>query len=475
MIRHGDLILAIDQGTHSTRAALFDARGRQQFIARQPVELQVLDGNRVEQSPNQILRSMQEVIGGVLHNTGIDTRQVRHAGLATQRSSVLAWRRDTGMALSPVLGWQDRRAAIALKSLEMHENRIRQATGLRLSPHYGAGKLQWLLANQPEAAMELERGNLVMGPLAAYLLQHLLPGSIPVVDAANASRTLLWNLRTRDWESELLDLFGIPREVLPGCRPILHAYGALAGGSIPLHAVNGDQTAALYAEGRPPVETIVVNIGTGAFVLLPVADPANCPGGLLAGISRSDPVTGDYYAEGTVNGALAALEWVAQRYRLQDWLGQLPGWFDGVTAPPIFLNSIGGLGAPWWRPGPEPEFLTEPDSPAQALAGAVESILFLIQANVALLQDMHPDVGAIRISGGLAGLDGLCQKLSDLSGLLVQRPVQTEATARGIAWLAAGCPREWPPEPEGRAFKPKKNPELQERYQRFLEALEASK
>jgi glycerol kinase len=472
-MQNDDLILAIDQGTHSTRAVIFDAQGRQVAMAQQAVDLQVLGNTRVEQSPEQILSSMQWAVGEVLRHPAIDSNRVRHAGLTTQRSSVLAWTRDSGVVLSPVLSWQDRRAATALQPLSQLEGDIRHATGLRLSPHYGASKLQWLLANVPEVVAAQAKENLVMGPLASYLLQHLVTGAPTLIDDANASRTLLWNLGTRDWDDTLLNLFEIPRSVLPECRPILHDYGVTTNGSIPLRAVNGDQTAALYARGMPPKKTITVNIGTGAFVLLPIADPGSCPDGLLAGLSRSNTEICDYYAEGTVNGAAAALEWAAQRYGLRDWSGQLQAWLDQVIAPPVFLNSVGGLGAPWWHPGPEPRFITEPESPAAALVAIVESILFLTQTNINLLQDIDPRVETIRISGGLARLDGLCQKLANLSGLAIQRPEQQEATARGIAWLAAGGPSGWSRGGEGHTFIPKKDAKLQDRYNRFIKVLKS--
>jgi len=468
-----DLILAIDQGTHSTRAVVFDARGRQLVMAQRAVDLEVLDSTRVEQSPQQILSSMQQVVTEALQHPAVDSSRVRHAGLATQRSSVLAWTRDRGEALSPVLSWQDRRAATVLQALQQHGEHIRRSTGLRLSAHYGASKLQWLQASLPGVAAAQAQQNLVMGPLASYLLQHLLAAAPVVVDHANASRTLLWNLGSRDWDDSLLQLFGIPRRVLPECRPILHDYGVTASGGIPLRAVNGDQTAALYAQGMPAEKTITVNIGTGAFVLLPVADPGNCPEGLLAGLSRSNLQNCDYYAEGTVNGAATALEWAAQRYRLHDWQGQLPDWLAQVAAPPVFLNTVGGLGAPWWRTGPEPRFLTEPESPGAAMAGVVESILFLVQANIDLLNNMEHGVKAIRISGGLARQDGLCRKLADLSGQVVERPAELEATARGIAWLAAGGPADWSNQGEVDTFLPEENAELQARYQHFMAAIKS--
>ena len=311
-----------------------------------------------------------------------------------------------------------------------------------------------------------------MGPLASYLLFHLLQDRPACVDHANASRTLLWNLHTRDWDDELLELFGIPRPVLPACRPVCADYGRIAPGDIPLRAVNGDQTAALYALGAPRDDTLLVNIGTGAFVLLPVADPAMRPAGLLAGISHSDAGGGRYYIEGTVNGAAAALTWAAQRFALTGLEEKLPGWLDDVSEPALFINTVGGLGAPWWRTGPEPYFESRSPSAPEAMVAVIESILFLIQANIGLMCQAAPSVGIIRISGGLANLDALCQRLADLSGLEVQRPPQVEATARGIAWQASGASVAWPASGPVACFTPRENPRLRARYNRFVGILQ---
>jgi glycerol kinase len=462
------LSLAIDQGTHSTRAIVFDAQGKAIAQARQTVTLQTRSHSEVEQDPDEILASLHRVVNKALADPALDGQTLSCAGLATQRSSVVAWDRITGQALAPVLSWQDRRTAPWIATLAAHETRIARLTGLRLSPHYGAGKLRWLLDNVPAVAAAAREGRLLMGPLASYLLFHLLQDHPACVDHANASRTLLWNLRTRDWDNELLELFGIPRAVLPACRPIRTDYGLTVSGDIPLRAVNGDQTAALYALGAPHDNTILVNIGTGAFVLLPVADPAARPAGLLAGIACSEAADGRYYLEGTVNGAAAALTWATQRFALSDLEQRLPGWLDDITEPALFINTVGGLGAPWWRTGPEPYFEHDDLSVPQALVAVIESILFLIQANIGLLCQVNPAVGSIRISGGLAKLDALCQKLADLSGLEVQRPPQVEATARGIAWQATGTCAAWPLSGPVARFTPVENPGLHLRYERFV-------
>ncbi|MCG6899768.1 MAG: hypothetical protein LJE75_07155 [Gammaproteobacteria bacterium] len=466
-----DLILALDQGTHSSRAILFDLHGQQVASASQSLGLQQHSRTEIEQSPVEILQSMQRVLQRVFNNPGIDRARILCAGLATQRSSVVAWDADSGAPLSPVISWQDRRTAGRLASLKDKSSLIELLTGLRLSPHYGAGKLRWLLENNTAVSTALDGNRLVMGPLASYLLHHLTDNTEELIDDANASRTLLWNLQQRNWDPTLLGYFKIPPGVLPHCKPIRYDYGNLHDGSIPVRVVNGDQTAALYAQGATSGNTLTINIGTGAFILLPTNAPCTRPAGLLAGISYSNGQSGSYYIEGTVNAAASALEWASHTYGLRDLEEQLPGWLDTVKAPTIFINTLGGLGSPWWKDGPAAYFLDAGVPVPEAMVAVIESILFLIQANVDLMQSDHPAVHKIQISGGLSRLDGLCRKLASLSGLTVYRPLQVEATARGIAWQAAGCPENWPPAGEGTSFTPGNDPDLQDRYKRFLEIL----
>ena len=469
------LTLAIDQGTRSTRAVVFDAHGRQLELGRAPVDLQMISAAEIEQSPEDILMSMEQAISEVLARPSIDLSAIGQAGLATQRSSVLAWERSSGRALSPVLSWQDTRTRIQLADLEPDADSIRRRTGLRLSPHYGASKLHWLLQHSEAVRRARDNDDLVIGPLASFLLHHLTDTDGDTVDHANASRTLLWNLQQRDWDPWLCDLFDIPVDLLPACQPICTGYGQVLTANVPLTAVNGDQTAALYAHGLPGEDTILVNIGTGAFVLLPTGQTPRLHPDLLTGISRSNSMQGDYYLEGTVNGAGAAVQWAEDHYGLDNWQSRLPGWLDGIETPPVFLNTIGGLGAPWWRSGAAPAFLGCSDTravpPAAALVAVIESIAFMVCANIAILRDVPPGIRGIRISGGLSQLDGLCQRIASLSGLEVVRPLQVETTARGIAWLAAAGPDTWQPAGEPATFAPHPHHALQQRYRLFLDAI----
>ncbi len=465
------LILVIDQGTHATRAMAVDDTGHIRVSAFCPVALRRQGPDRVEQDADEIAASMQTVIQEVLAHPDVVRTGVCCAGLATQRSSVVAWDRRNGKALAPLLSWQDRRCAKWLKQFVPFAEKIKRLTGLKLSPHYGAGKLRWYLDHVAAVSQSQSEGRLAFGPLASFLLFHLLREKPLVVDHANASRTQLWNLATRNWDPGLMDLFGVPQKLLPHCRPICYDYGRLDAADIPLTAVNGDQTAAVFALGRTRSKTAIVNMGSGAFILLPTGKKMVYHPLLLSGLARSGEKWAEYIVEGTVNGAGSALDWAAARWNLPDVKRHLPAWLDRDEPPPVFINTIGGLGSPWWRPGLRPALIGRGE-PGQKAVAVVESILFMLQANFETMCASGLSVSQIQISGGLAHLDGLCQRLADLTQRPVYRPAETEATVRGIAWLASGALQNWPKPGRGRWFKPQANNSLAARYRIFRQELD---
>lgn len=465
------LTLVIDQGTHSTRGLAFDADGRVQAAAARQVTLRGYGADEVEQDGAEIMASVQQVVAEVLAHDTVRRRGLAHAGLTTQRSSVVAWDRRTGEPLAPLLSWQDRRVAGWLTAFDHHAALVKERTGLRLSPHYGAGKLRWLLDHVPAVAEAQRSGRLAFGPLAAFILFNLLRDRPLVVDHVNASRTQLWNLARRDWDPWLLELFDVPAAPLPECRPILHPYGQLHAADVPVTAVNGDQNSAIYGLGRPEGGAAIVNIGTGAFILLLTGSRLVPHPALLSGLASSSQQGVEYLIEGTVNGAGAALQWAADSWTLPDLTQRLAGWLAAAGTPPIFTNGIGGLGSPWWKPGLSPRFIGEGEVPEKAVA-VLESILFMLHANLEAMLAAGLTVSQVQISGGLARLDGLCQRMADLAERPVYRPVETEATARGLAWLAAGRPAHWPKPGRGRTFHPRPHPQLHARYQRFREIID---
>ncbi|UCG23972.1 MAG: hypothetical protein JSW55_17865 [Chloroflexota bacterium] len=466
------LTLVIDQGTHATRAFAFDQEGEVQASEFRRIALHRRSAEVIEQDPEEIISSVQEVVEALLANPLVQRLGIAQAGLATQRSSVVAWDGRSGQALSPVISWQDRRAAEWLSRFEPQGERIKEKTGLPLSPHYGASKLRWLLDNVSEIKRAKREERLAFGPLASFLLFQLLGERNLQVDHANAARTLLWNIETRDWDPWLLSLFGVPRAALPLCRPISYEYGLLTGTEIPLTVVNGDQNAAVYGLGEPRPDTAIINLGTGAFVLLPTVSGRVHHPTLLCGLTSSDALEGEYTIEGTVNGAGAALAWAAETWQIPDIGTKMDEWLARPGDPPLFINTVGGLGSPWWQAGLTPTVIGD-GLPWQYAVAVAESILFLLQANLEAMAKVGLEAKRIRVSGGLALLDGLCQRLADLTGRAVYRPAETEATARGAAWLAAGRPANWPETRPGLLFEPQANPPLSARYRQFLAELSA--
>ncbi len=459
-------ILALDQGTHASRAALFTAQGDMLFAHCEAVVLERIDKHHIEQNPQQITRSLQTCIAAVIEAATEQRAAIQACGLAIQRSSVIAWNAQ-GEALSPVLSWQDTRGEAQLDKLRVHQDAIQRLSGLPLSAHYGASKLAWL-------QQHVDAGNsLRLSPLVSYVLHHLLRAAPYVTDHVNAQRTQLFSLQQRDWSPQLCDWFGVAPQRLPTCAPVVHDYGKLSALPVSLTAMSGDQNAAIYSDGKLPPDTVLINIGTGAFILQ-LLERYHSSDKQLTGIACSDARQAQYVREATVNGAGGALQWLQKQYPQINIESQLSDWLQQHHHPPVFINSVGGLGSPWWNSDIEPHFIyadsNDDDSLPQKAVAIVESIVFMLHANLAIMRRQQP-VTRIRVSGGLSQLDGLCQRLASLTGLVVERSRNHEATARGIAWLAAGRPAQWNTETR-QLFQPNEQPGLQQRYQIFCKHLQ---
>ncbi len=469
------MILAIDQGTQSSRVILFDKHGKQLASAKHKISLNRIDRHHVEQDGQEILQSVIKCIDKVVNQPEIIKSKIIAAGMATQRSSIIAWDKYTGLTLSPVLSWQDRREWQWLESIQDQADDIKQKTGLRLTPHYGASKLRWLLNNNEKVQYAAKNDSLLFGPLSAYLLFNLLESSNALVDHANASRTQLWNIAYRDWDDSLLDLFDIDNKFLPTTMPIRYNYGKLKNHNIPLTAVNGDQTAAIYAQGKVKSRTAIINIGTGAFVLKPTADKIIKHSSLLCGLSDNSQNANSYLIEGTVNGAGAAFKWTAENLKIEILPTTIDKALKKINQPNlIFINTVAGLGSPWWADGSTPhwvnltgEIIDRPD-PTQALVSIAESIIFMLWKNLQIMLELGQKIDLLLLSGGLANNNSICQKLCDLSNIRIARSSQPEATAKGIAWLAAACPENWQTD-KMTEFIPTTDIALGHRYNKFLD------
>lgn len=465
--------VAIDQGGHATRATAFDAAGQVHGAALVTIATQRNALGHVEHDPGEVLASVRTALAELARH--VPAARWEAAGFAVQRSSLLCWDAADGGALSPVISWQDRRNAAWLKGLARRAGEVHHLTGLPLSPHYGASKIRWCLDHLPAVRAAAAQGRLRAAPLACWLLHCLLREHPFVADAATAARTLLWSPFERDWSEELLAMFGVPRAVLPRAVGTAGSFGTLDidGAAVPVTVCNGDQSVVPFAAGPLDAAAAYVNLGTGAFVLRPVPGALRAPP-LLTSVIRLDAAHFDCVLEGSVNGAGAALEWFehhlgAAADRMLALLDTAAIVDDGA---PFFLNGVSGLGSPFWKPDFESRFVGE-GTELQQCRAVLESVAFLIKANLDEMDRHHAPPARLVASGGLAENRLLCRLLAALSELPVDRSSDREATSRGLGFLVAGEPRQFLA-PESARFEPEDEPQLLARYLKWLELMRSA-
>lgn len=459
--------LVIDQGGGSTRAIVFDDCSNLIAKSRQTIDVEHPRLGWVEQDADNISRSVENVINEVMKQLGSNASRVTAAGLATQRSNVVCWRKSNGQALSPALSWQDRRAYQWMDQFSIHSQTIRQKTGLVVSPHYGVSKIRWCLENLDVVKQARTENDLSCGPLASYLVAKLTNSNKSLVDPANASRTLLWNVNNGRWDKQLLDLFALDDVYLPECVPTLSNFGEIAveGHRIPLTVVTGDQSAALYAYGEPTKGTVYINMGTGVFIQYPTGNELVDVQGLLCSMVYSDGNRSEFVIESTINGGSNALVEVEEALGVSGDEAEksLSLWFERYPHPPLFLNGVAGLAAPYWIPDFASRFIGDGTAEEKILAVA-ESILFLIKVNIDVMLKASQPIREIKITGGLSNSDCLCQKLANLLGMPITRAEQTEATAMGLAYLTAKSPDTWQVSGSWKTFTNKEDKLLHGRF-----------
>lgn len=431
-MRPDPTLLVLDQGGQSSRALLYDARGTLICQATRAVATERPAPGCVEQDPEALVQTLRGCAAEVLAEQGGATA----AGLAVQRSSVLCWHRRTGAALTPVLSWQDTRAHALFDEVALDAAVLRRTTGLPPSAHYGATKIAWCLREVPAVRAAHDAGELCAGPLASFLLFRLLDGQPYRATRTLAQRTLLYDTVAGDWSDSLLTAFGLPKALLPALAQDCALHGVLADSGVPLQVCVGDQNAVPYAAGAPDPVTLYLNAGTGAFVLRPLAEGASAPDGLLDTLLPR----GGFAAEGTVNGAGSAVAWYEARsgedfpWAALEALSALP------LDAPLFVNSVGDLGSPFWRTGVRARLEPDRGSAVERAYSVVESIAFLVRANVTRLRDEGLAVQQVRASGGLAASGFVCRLIAAALDAPVVRSGDLEATARGVLTLLGGAP-----------------------------------
>jgi glycerol kinase len=439
------LLLGIDEGTSAAKAILFDTDLRPLREARREKPLHHPQAGWVEQDPEDVVRAVTEAVAEVL----ADARgEVVACGLDHQGESVLAWEADTGRPLTPIVTWQDKRSQEVLDRLERDglADRIKAASGLPLDPYFSAGKLAWLLEHDEAVTRAGEAGNLRMGTVDSFLCDRLGAGF--ATDPATASRT---QLGAPEWDPELLEIFGVPREVLPAIADTAGDLGALRHESwpaeLPLRARCPDQQAALAGAGCVVPGRTKATYGTGVFVLANVgAERPAGTGGLLPTVAWRIGGQVDWALDGGVFTAGALVEWLARDLGLAPDPASLVGLATQVddAGGVRVLPALAGLGAPWWRPSARAVVagLTGGSRPAHLARATLEAIAWRVADILELITQETP-VEVLRVDGGLTREPLLLQLQADFSGTPVE-PGAVDATASGAAALAAVGAAVWP-------------------------------
>lgn len=479
-------VLALDQGTTSSRAIVFDRRGRARGSAQQEFPQHFPQPGWVEQDPMDLWQSTRRVALAAVAEANLTGVDLAAIGLTNQRETTLIWDRRTGRPLAPAIVWQDRRTAAHCAKLKQRglEPLFRRKTGLVLDPYFSGTKLAWLLDNIPGARRRAARGELAFGTVDSWLLWQLTGGKVHATDVSNASRTLLLNLRTGEWDDELLRVLRIPRELLPSVRASSEVYGHVESipglKGVPISGIAGDQQAALFGQAcfRPGLAKNTY--GTGCFLLMHTGEkPVISRHQLLTTIAWRLGASGplEYALEGSVFIGGAAVQW------LRDGLGIIGRSADvealAARVPDnggvYFVPAFTGLGAPHWDAAARGAIvgLTRGSTAAHLARAAIESIAF---QSADLLGAMEADAGCklreLRVDGGATVNNDLLQFQSDLLRVPVLRPPSVETTALGAAFLAGLAVGFWRDQAEiaalwsvEKTFRPKARPAAMRRLQ----------
>ena len=447
-------VLALDQGTTSSRALVFDRRGSVVAVAQQEFTQHFPQAGWVEHDAGEIWRSQLAVAREALARAGLSASQLRALAITNQRETTLLLDRHTGEPVAPAIVWQDRRTAAACDALRRRglAARIQRKTGLVLDAYFSATKLQWLLDHVPGARVRAEAGALAFGTVDSWLLSKLTGGRVHATDASNAARTLLFNIHTLQWDEELLRLFNIPAAVLPQVRPSCGVFGetepALLGAAVPVAGIAGDQQAATFGQACFMPGMAKNTYGTGCFMLMNTGNTAVTSRHQLLGTVAwvgpgrgLDPRQACYALEGSVFMAGATVQWLRDGLQMIRSAAEVETLAASVpdTQDVYLVPAFAGLGAPDWDGHARGTLvgMTRGTTRAHIARAALEAIA-LQTADVfhAMGQDAGVPLRELRVDGGASRNDLLMQLQADVLGVPVVRPRVTETTALGAAYLA---------------------------------------
>jgi len=442
------LILALDQGTTSSRAILFNKSGEIVKVSQKPFQQIFPKSGWVEHDPNEIWSSQISVAAEVIAKAGVTGEDIAAIGITNQRETTIVWDRETSEPIYNAIVWQDRRTAKFCDELKAagHTDMIKKKTGLVLDAYFSATKLKWILDNVEGAREKAEAGKLCFGTVDTFLVWKLTRGKMFITDVSNASRTMLFNIHTLEWDEELLKLFNIPRAVLPEVKESSEVYGTTAttlfSTKIPISGIAGDQQAALFGQMCTKPGMVKNTYGTGCFLLMNTGEKAvYSKNNLLTTVAWKINGKTTYALEGSVFVGGSAVQWMRDGAKMVKTAPGISHLAETVSdnGGVYFVPALTGLGAPYWDPYARGAILgiTRGTTDAHLARATLEGIAFQVYD---IVKAMEADAGEksieLRVDGGAAASDLLMQIQSDLFGFKILRPKTLETTVLGAAYLA---------------------------------------
>ena len=443
----GHYLLAIDQGTSSSRTVIYDHSARVQASAQEEFKQIYPQAGWVEHDPEAIWSSVHVVTQKAMHDLGATARDITAIGITNQRETTLVWDRESGQCIYNAIVWQDRRTAKACEKLrgDGAEPLVAAKTGLRLDPYFSATKIAWILDNVGGARDLAQRGRLAFGTVDSFLLWRLTAGRVHATDATNASRTLLFNIHSQQWDDELLELFNIPHNMLPEVFDCAANFGetddATVGGAVPILGIAGDQQAALIGQAGFREGMTKSTYGTGCFVIANTGREALASQNKLL-TTVASRIAGEvtYGLEGSVFVAGSAIQWLRDELKIitsapeSGQIAQSTGVVDDVFVVPAFA----GLGAPYWDPHARGAILglTRGSGRDEIVTATLQSVAFQTRDLIDAMSDDGVAPSIIRVDGGMVANEWFLQFLADILDIPVERPKNVESTVLGAAYLA---------------------------------------
>ena len=441
-------ILSLDQGTTSSRAILFNESGEMMSTAQKEFKQYYPEPGWVEHDPAEIWDTQLEVARAAIEKLSISAEDVAAIGITNQRETTILWDKRNGKPVHNAIVWQCRRTAPYCDSLKAAgwTEKIREKTGLLIDAYFSGTKIRWILQNVPEAKELAASGNLLFGTIDTWLIWNLTGGQVHATDYSNASRTMLFNIHTLEWDQEILELLDIPESILPEVRPSSGVFGntlpLLFGAAIPVAGVAGDQQAALFGQACFSPGTAKNTYGTGGFLLMNTGDtPVSSKNGLVTTIAWGLDGKITYALEGSIFVAGAAIQWLRDELKLISSAAETEGLCKEVpdTCGVYLVPAFVGLGAPYWDPYARGALtgLTRGANRSHIVRATVESMAYQTYDVLhAMEQDAGIPLAELRVDGGAAANSFLLQFQSDITGVPVLRPSTLETTALGAAYLA---------------------------------------